>query len=529
MTMVSPQVSTYFEVTGTLQQYPALELLSEISAAGLSGSARLENGQNKVICYFNEGKLVYAASNAREHRLFDILLRSGLLTKEQITSCKDIANDHLLAAQLEEKKLFDKTALTHVFGQQLDDIVKFIIGWSSGEWTFNALARIKEEVWQKFDLAKVLIENSKNLSNAELAAKFRHSTEVFSFNEKSTADERLTSQDYFILSRLDRPVNINDLGILTGLPEEEIAAVLYTLWIAGFVKRNNRQAAFTPEKIGELLSAEIKLKEKPKKAETAPQPAVAVPATETAEESAKDGEVTLEQYLDQIEKAETFYDVLKVYQDSDLALIKTNYFSFAKKFHPDKFHTESGSKIHQRVQHAFTQLSQAYDTLKDPEAREVYNFKMRRELERLQNRKALLEEMEAKGESVDMSNEAGLRAMEQAREEFDYGFDYLMNDDLAAAVPFLARAVSLAPKQARYHAYYGKALSYLEKNRHQAEKEIVTAIKIEPQNTDYRIMLIEFYIGCNMPKRAEGELKKLLTKDPGNQDAKNMLESLQTK
>jgi hypothetical protein len=42
-------------------------------------------------------------------------------------------------------------------------------------------------------------------------------------------------------------------------------------------------------------------------------------------------------------------------------------------------------------------------------------------------------------------------------------------------------------------------------------------------------MLIEFYIGCNMPKRAEGELKKLLAKDPGNQDAKNMLESLQIK
>jgi hypothetical protein len=40
-------------------------------------------------------------------------------------------------------------------------------------------------------------------------------------------------------------------------------------------------------------------------------------------------------------------------------------------------------------------------------------------------------------------------------------------------------------------------------------------------------MLIEFYIDVNMPKGAEGELKKLLAKDPGNEDAKSLLEGLQ--
>ena len=510
-----------------MQRHPVHELLSEISAAGLSGALRVENGQHKCIHYFNDGNVVYAASNSRQHRLFDLLMRSGQATKEQITTCRDFTNDHALAAYLEEKGLFDKQTFGHIFEQQLRDILLFTIDWNEGEWSFNALARIKEDVWQTADLSAMLLEYGKALSGADLAARFSSKDEVFSIAGKEAADQALSSPEYFVLSRLDHPSNIADISTLTGFSGEEVAKILYTLWLGGFVRRNNWAAAFSDEKIKGILSAKIKLKEAPKKVVPAPAAKPEETASET-EAAAESVELSTEEYLDQVEKAETYYNVLGVYQDSDMAEIKTNYFAFAKRFHPDKYHHEVGSKIHQRIQHAFTQISQAYETLKDPESREVYNFKVRRQLEKVEKRKEFLEEIKAQG-GIDTSNEAEMQKLEQAREEFDYGFDYLMNQDLAAAVPFLARAVNLAPKQARYHAYYGKALSHSDKNRHQAEKEFVTAIKIEPQNTAYRMMLVEFYIDVNMPKRAEGELKRILAKEPGNEEAKDLLEGLSNK
>lgn len=527
--MVNPQVSTYFEIDGKLRKHAASELFSEIASAGLSGSLRLENGQQKAVVYFSDGKLVYAASNARQHRLFDLLMRTGQATQEQITACKDFTNDHALSAQLIGKNILNKEALGYIFREQLREIVDLVIKWNDGDWQFNALARIKEEVWQEFDLNSLLREMSANISAEEVSSRINYKQETFTIVERTTEQQQvLTSPEYFVLSRLDHPLSIYNLSILTGFPEDETAKLIYKLWMSGFVSRENGLAAFSSEKVADLLSAEIQIKEKPKFVAPAPVAEKAAPEAKEAEAVPEaPEEITIEKYLEQVEKAETYYDVLGVFQNAQLADIKANYFSFAKKFHPDKYHLEAGSKFHQRLQHAFTQISQSYDTLKDPESREVYNFKMRRELERLKKRQELLQEMEAQGQSIDAANEAEIKKLEHASEEFEYGFEYLMNEEYADAVPHLARAVSLAPKQARYHAYYGKALSFLDKNRHQAEKELVTAIKIEPGNTAYRLLLIEFYIDVNMPKRAEGELKKLLVKEPRNEEAKRLLESLQ--
>lgn len=528
--MVNPQVSTYFEVEGKLSKHSTAELFSEISSAGLSGSLRLENGQQKAVVYFAGGKLVYAASNARQHRLFDFLIRTGQVTQQQITACKDFTNDQALSAQLIEKNILNKEAFGYIFREQLKEIVNLVINWKDGNWHFNALARIKEELWQEFDLRSPLREIAGNISGAEVSDRINYKQETFTIVERPADQQQvLTSPEYFVLSRMDHPLSIYNLSILTGFPEDETAKVIYKLWMSGFVTRENGLAAFSAEKIADMLSAELQIKEKPKKVAPAPVAQKAAQEVTVAEpEKEAPEEITIEKYLEQVEKAETFYDVLGVYMNTPIAEIKANYFSFAKQFHPDKYHLEAGSKFHQRLQHAFTQISQAYDTLKEQESREVYNFKMRREIERLKKRQELMQEMESQGQKIDEANEAEIKKIEHASEEFEYGFEYLMNEEYADAVPHLARAVSLAPKQARYHAYYGKALSFLDKNRHQAEKELVTAIKIEPGNTSYRMLLIEFYIDVNMPKRAEGELKKLLAKEPRNEDAKRLLASLQS-
>ena len=87
--------------------------------------------------------------------------------------------------------------------------------------------------------------------------------------------------------------------------------------------------------------------------------------------------------------------------------------------------------------------------------------------------------------------------------------------------------VHFNPKNARYHAYYGKALSADEKQKHKAESELQAALKIDPNNPTFRILLAEFFIQFNLLKRAEGELKRLLDLFPSNREARDLLDSLQ--
>jgi predicted Zn-dependent protease len=104
-----------------------------------------------------------------------------------------------------------------------------------------------------------------------------------------------------------------------------------------------------------------------------------------------------------------------------------------------------------------------------------------------------------------------------------------MEQEYEEALPLLARAVHLAPANARYHAFYGKLLAADEKSTHKAESEMQTAVKLDPNNSVFRIMLAEFYIEVKLYRRAEGELQRLLVMFPNNKEAQDLLDSLPKK
>jgi len=100
-------------------------------------------------------------------------------------------------------------------------------------------------------------------------------------------------------------------------------------------------------------------------------------------------------------------------------------------------------------------------------------------------------------------------------------------DEFAAAAGHLSRAVHYSPQNALYHAYFGYALSQLDKQHHKAEASLQQAVKLDPKNPKIRMMLVEFFIEMKMAKRAVGELNRFLEVVPGNKEATKMLADLQ--
>src|SRR6185503_16347222 len=90
--------------------------------------------------------------------------------------------------------------------------------------------------------------------------------------------------------------------------------------------------------------------------------------------------VTLEEYLAQNEAATNHYETLGVAIKASLPDIKKAYFGFAKQFHPDLFYRSAEAETHRRVQNAFSKIAQAYETLRDAESRDNYDFRLRKEL-----------------------------------------------------------------------------------------------------------------------------------------------------
>ena len=85
----------------------------------------------------------------------------------------------------------------------------------------------------------------------------------------------------------------------------------------------------------------------------------------------------------------------------------------------------------------------------------------------------------------------------------------------------------LAPNEARYRAYYGRALAASEKTRRLAENEMQAAVTLDPSNATYRIMLADLYFDLKFYRRAQTELDRTLALDPNNASAQSLLRKLE--
>lgn len=508
------------EIEGTFLKHPFAELVTEIAQAQLDGSLRVTNGEKKCVVYFREGRIVFAASNARESRLFEILMRQGMLMKEELGKVPNFQNDFELAAWLEGNNRLSVDEKNHLFTGQIKAIILDILSWQAGIWTFSSLARVRDGLDFEIDARQLFIDYARCMDVNYVAKRFRSMDECFNAIGNGVLSSVLTAEEAYILAcTADKPTPVAELVNGAAIPNSTVLHAIYTLWLGGLVSRSGWQTALSAHSVEAMRSAKLELKRSAKIV----APLVVTEhikdssSVEITSDKPKEIVITLDEYLKQVETAKTHYDSLGVDPAAELAEIKRAYFSMAKMFHPDKYHSESDENF-QRIQHAFTLLTQAHEALKNVEVRELYDYRMRKEL-------ADREQIETLGEAVAKANSQA----EQAAVSFDRGFNLLVEGDLEAALPFLARAVHYDPSVARYHAYYGKALSQDEDKRHKAEAELQAAIKLDPESPTFRVLLAEFFIQYNLLKRAQGELTRLLEKFPDNREAQKLLDGLLVK
>lgn len=510
------------EHSGNLSKHPFAELLVEIVHAKFSGSLRISNSNDRAIVYFRGGEVIYAVSNSKALRLFNLLLRKKLIDTKVIAGHSSFANDLEFSAALISNGVLSREQVEEVQKSQIEDIVIDILTWPAGEWVFSPLVRVRDEMSFPIDLHRILIDYARCASSQHVLDRFKSVQESFSKVAGSDHHIPLQQHEVDILRNFDKgSMTIEELRKLTPMPESGLLQALYVLWLGGLLNRRDWNVAFSPTKIGEILTARI-ARVKGAADVDAPIATRVDEPTVQEEDAAPEPEpvklpettLSLEEYLTQIESAETHYDALGIPADSDPTRIKHAYFSLAKQFHPDRHHRES-AQILRRIQSAFTLLASAHETLKSSESREAYDARMKKEIDAREKRRAAGQPDSAS--PLDRKAEQGL-------ESFEEGLNMLNDEEYEAAVAYLGRAVHYSPQNALFQAYFGLALYRSdEKNRHKAESAMQTAVKLDPKNAKIRMILVDFLIEQKMMKRAEGELKRFLELVPNNKEASSLL------
>lgn len=501
------------ERAGKIVACPIVELFAEANFNRLSGTFRLSREAIKIAVYFADGKIVFAQSNLRAARLAVKLAQANLVCADDLSDLQNLPDVEVAARLVAANKIGD-VQLAACQNNLISEIARAALELRDGEWTFNPLVRVREDLRADVDLQTLLVKAARRLPPETLAARFGETPlETIAPALKTAGEFELTVEEAFVLSRLNGMMSAATAATATGLPASQTLAAIYVLWLGGFVRRFNYAQIFDQSTIEQFHRARHKMRlvaTANQQAVNSPQTTQPATTTQTNDENANnnkeaDQAEAIENYLRAVEAARNNYEILNVAQNVDQAAIKTAYFRFAKNFHPDKFHAEVGNEKHARLQNAFTRVAAAYEVLKDQKSRELYDFKLQKELE--QPAQAVRREEAAFKPEV----------------AFEQGMAALKADDFAQAVAFLNRAVQLAPANAEYHARLGQALAVNPKFRHKAETEFQTALKLDEKNAEWRLILAEFYVLTGLNRRAEAELNRLLNQEPGNRLALEML------
>ena len=503
-------------MNGQLSEQPLAELIREISANSMSGRLRLEHERVHVVAYFEEGKFLYAAANVRTLRVREYLKKADAVSDQDLAQFNERVSDTDLLKVLCAQKLLSTAVAEQVQTRLVADVLRLALLWTDGAWEFEARSRLSQEFNTQIDFAELLFEAARRLPPNFAAARFEDPAELITPVETPLLNINLLPAEAFLLSRVDRPTTVREIVAVSGLGNDETLGHLYALALAGLLKREQWPAVFRGEQATRPAA--------PKKAAPPPPP----PPQVVREQSHDTDPQDLENLLVRVKNARTHYEVLGVAREISAPELKTVYYQLARRYHPDRFR-KSAAELVPRIEAAFARITQAYDTLRDDQLRASYDAKLevRKKVDQLADTAPKASAPVAEPAAVvDTGDEPVVSAAERAALQFKEGFAALEMGQKKVALGLFASAARAVPNEPRYRAFYGQVLAENEATRRAAETELNAAIKLDPQNAEYRMILAELYRDLGLKLRAKGEAERAVAADPNNRKARDLLRTL---
>ena len=297
---------------GQLSEHPLAELISEILEKRFSGALRVARERVKAVVYFAAGELIYATSNLQSFRLSEYLKKRGLAPIA--TDVKDARSDFAIADGLISKGVLTRAVLDEVLTEQVTDIVRVLLLWTSGEWNFDGRARLTEPTQVRIQVRQLLVDAARQIDLKFASSRLRNPGEVISPAIDAVGDLNLSPTEGFLLSRVEGPIAFGELINLSGLPEPEAQRTIYGLVLAGIFIRELPPYAF---RAGETPAA-AKSEKKPATGASAPVHGT----SKVKPEPVRDAQQELKEFLDQLAHATNHYQVLNVPLSADASEIK---------------------------------------------------------------------------------------------------------------------------------------------------------------------------------------------------------------
>jgi ribosomal protein S12 methylthiotransferase accessory factor len=204
-------------------------------------------------------------------------------------------------------------------------------------------------------------------------------------------------------------------------------------------------------------------------------------------------------------RGQNLYQVLGLTPAAGESEVRHNYYSLAKRLHPDKFSEEETKN---RAEKLFAAITEAYATLSKSESRAEYD-----------------KSLTAASDNKPSAESTAASAAAMARQNFLHGKSLFDKNEMVKALPFFEHAVEQDEAKEEYHRYLAMVQSRNPRLRKEAEKHFLRALELNPTSAENYAQLGLLYRKMGEDQKGTQNLQQALKWDSENKTARQALES----
>jgi curved DNA-binding protein CbpA len=441
--------------------------------------------------YFQNGDIIFAASNLSEDWLGEWLVRAGKLTREQCDLSSELVSKtgNKQGAHLVELGFITPQQLLEGVKFQVKQIIVDVFGWRDGSYIFdNSPLPLSDIIPLQMSTGNLIIEGVRDLdwkavrkSLPPLKTIIRPATDPSSLFQSANLDQDQRT----ILSLIDGRKSIEELCSLTGLGDFNTLKAIYTLLALRMTE-----------------TGEIKTEEEAKFAREAVREAVEAGENKTSEPLQSAASVTKEmiQHVYASMELQNHYEMLGVGRSATPVEIKKAYFLCAKLYHPDRHFDPEMNGMKEKLEALFARIHEAYETLSSKTARDKYNLD--------------LASGGGKHAPTAQAHQKKPDNKDAAQVQYREGLKQFNVGNFWGADEAFQWAIRLDPGNAEYVFRRGLTLARVPRRGHEAEDYFVKAIEMAPNKIEYYLELSSFYMRTGLKAKALALLQDALKRDP---------------
>ncbi len=237
-------------IKGSLKEASLPDVLQLLAMGGKSGCLSVTDRQSFGYVYLEDGRIIYASLLNRRDRLGDILVREGVVTREQVEEAlveqKQKKDGRRIGEILKDRGYIEQAALEHYVGHQIEEAVYQLFAWSQGTFYFEPAQRPEDEsILVSIDTESLLLEGARRVDEwSQIQKKVPSFELIFALDSDrslSISSLDLTTEQQKILPYLDGRHSAWEIIERTALSDFGFGKAIYGLLAAGLVRRVGRR------------------------------------------------------------------------------------------------------------------------------------------------------------------------------------------------------------------------------------------------------------------------------------------------